>query len=62
LRKSRALLVDEYEFFAHDHLSELMIFEPRPSSASHVMGLIAGFVCNIREAGMEAFVDQEPHL
>src|SRR6266436_608578 len=52
---------DEYEFFAHDHLSELVILETRPSSPTHMMGLMAGFVCNIREAGMETFVDQEPH-
>jgi hypothetical protein len=57
VRKSRALLVTN----TNSSRSELMIFEPRPSSPCYMMGLVAGLVCNIREAGMQAFVDQKPH-
>jgi hypothetical protein len=53
---------NEYEFFAQNHLSELMILEPRPSSPCHMMGLLAGLVCDIRETGMQAFIDQKSHL
>ena len=60
--KIAGIVRDEYEFFAQNYLSELTIFEPRPSSPSDMMDLVSGVVCNIREAGMQAFIDQKPHL
>ena len=44
-----------------NHLSKLAIFEARPCSPVHVMRFVTRGVCDLRQAGMQAFVDQKLH-
>jgi len=61
LTKIACVVGDEHKFLAQNHLSELTILESRPSSPSHMIGLVARLGCDLREAHMQAFVDKKPH-